>query len=109
MQLLQYAWGFDPWDALLGLELVDLDVDDADRVWSLHPGAGTVAQILGLEAARACPGVRRVALKVGVGDPIAERQGSGMDVCAVYAEGSSRDAVAASLSSAVEAIHFELR
>ncbi len=113
MQLLARAWNFDPWTALLRLELGDPVTfpDTATRtagVWILHPGAGTLTALHGIDDARNVPGIRRIALKVEVGDRIGERLGAGADVCAVYAEGESRDAVATSLSSAVERIRFEL-
>ena len=113
MTLIQRAWSFNTWQALLRLEQGEAVQFPAQPhrcagVWILHPGAGTLTALTGLDAAREFPGVRRVALKVAVGDRIGERLGSGSDVCAVYSEGASRDAVAESLSGAVECLRFEL-
>ncbi|QDU68157.1 ATP-grasp domain-containing protein [Engelhardtia mirabilis] len=113
MQLIERAWGFDPWRAMLELELgLEPRFPHAPArcagVWLLHPGAGTVRAVQGIDQARAVPDVRRVVLKVGRGDHVTERLGSGQDVCAVYAEAEERDAVARALSAATDAIHFEL-
>jgi biotin carboxylase len=114
MTLLRRAWGFDPWGALLRLELGrSTPFPAAPRrtagVWILHPGPGEVAAIHGLEEARAVPGVRRVVLKTAVGATIEERTGSGQDVGAIYAEGASRDAVATALELAHRKLRIELR
>ena len=76
-----------------------------DRPWA---GAGRVADLCGVDEARALPHVRRVALKVARGGTIPEREGSGQDVGAIYAEGPDRDRVVAALRAAHEAIEFEL-
>jgi len=112
MTLLRRGWGFDPWEALLRLSLgEDLSFPQAPRccagVWILHPGSGTVAAIHGLDEARAVPNLRRIALKVGVGQRIPERLGTGQDVGSLYAEGPDRDHVAAALTSAREHLRFE--
>ncbi len=113
MKLLGRAWGFDPWEMLLRHQLGEAPEFPASArrtagVWILHPGAGTLKAVHGLERARALPHVRRVALKVRPGDTIAERIGSGQDVGAVYAEGPTRDAVADALSTAHATLRFEL-
>ena len=113
MALLRSAWGFDPWEALLRLELGEIvGFPTAPRrvagVWILHPGNGHVRAIRGLEDVRALPHVRRVALKVRQGESIAERQGTGQDVGALYADGPDRDTVAAALTRAHRRLQIEL-
>lgn len=105
MTLLRRAWGFDPWKALLRLELgEELTLPRTPKrtagVWVLYPGAGQVKRIDGLEAARATPHVRRIALKVGPGDSIGDRVASGVDVGSIHAEGPDRDRVAEALRTA---------
>jgi len=113
MKLLARAWDFDPWEALLRLELGEpVRFPSVPRrtagAWLLHPGAGTVRAVRGLAQARALPHVRRIALKVKPGDTIPERVAAGQDVGAVYAEGPDRDSVAAALSAARALIEIEL-
>ncbi len=113
MTLLKRAWAFDPWEALLRLELGEaFEFPAAPRrtagVWVLHPGHGTLRALEGVEQARAVPGVRRIALKVALGETIAEREGTGQDIGAIYAEAQTRDEVAQALSAARERLRFEL-
>ncbi len=113
MTLLRRAWNFDPWEALLRLELGERVAfpEQARRTagaWLLHPGAGHVVALRGAEEARAVPHIRRVALKVEAGDTIPERLGSGQDVGALYAEGPDRDCVANALHAAHSRIDFEM-
>lgn len=113
MTLLQRAWGFDPWEAMLRLESGEpFDFPEAPRrvagVWILHPGRGRVASIEGLEEARKVPCVRRLTLKVAPGDVVGEREGSGQDIGSVYAEGADRDTVAEALTRAHSALGIRL-
>ncbi|QDU84661.1 argininosuccinate lyase [Planctomycetes bacterium Pla163] len=113
MKLLARAWGFDPWEALLRIELgecptLPTEPRRTSGVWIVHPGAGRLRAIHGVDTARAVPGVRRVALKAEPGDLVAPREGSGQDLGAIFADGADRDAVAASLTAAHRALRFEL-
>lgn len=113
MTLIQRAFGFSPWEALVRLELGEhLELRSTPRccsgVWILHPGVGRVRSIEGIEAARSLPGIRRIALKIDVGDVVSERIGSGQDVGAIYAEAESRGAVADALRLAHEVLRIEL-
>lgn len=111
MTLLRRAWGFDPWKALLRLELGEpVHLPETPKrtagAWVLYPGAGTVTSIAGLEEARATPHVRRIALKVEPGDTIADRVASGVDVGSIQAEGPDRDTVAEALRAAHARLQF---
>jgi hypothetical protein len=85
MNAMQHAWGFDPWAALLAMEL-DEDFDFPDRVaaWAcvdiFHPGPGRVAALHGAERVRQHPARREFRLKVRPGDSIGRREGAGQDV-----------------------------
>lgn len=114
MPLLKRAWGFDAWEALLRLELGETpDFPRRPRrtagAWLLHPGAGRLVALRGVDEARALPHVRRIALKVEAGDTIAERLGAGQDVGALYAEAPDRDGVATALHAAHALVEFDLR
>lgn len=116
MKLLERAWGFDPWEAVLRLELGEPVTFPhrprrAAGAWVLHPGTCTLRAVRGLEAAQAVPGVRRVSLKLGDEGPpwhIPERLGSGQDLGAIYAEGPDATAVANALTAAHERLIFDL-
>lgn len=85
MNAMQHAWGFDPWAALLAMEL-DEDFDFPTRVaaWAgvdiLHPGPGQVAAVHGAERVRRHPALREFRLKVRAGDHIGRREGAGQDL-----------------------------
>lgn len=113
MPMLRRAYHFDPWEALLELELgrAVAPFPPARRcvgAWMLHPGAGRVRRIEGQEAALAVPGIRRVVVRVAPGERIATRLGSGQDIGYIEAEGEDRDAVARSLIAAHAALRVEL-
>lgn len=114
MPLLQRAWSFDPWEAVLRLELgqpfaFPTRARRAAGAWVLHPGSGTLRAVEGVEAASAVEGVRRVKLKLPAGPPpwsIPPRLGSGQDLGAIFAEGPDAGAVARTLDAAHERLVF---
>ena len=113
MPLIQRAWGFDPWEALLRLELGEgfsfpARARRAAGAYVLHPGEGRVRHVRGLEDTRALPHVRRVSLRVAPGDVVRRREGSGQDVGAILVEGPDRDVVAAALTRARETLRIEV-
>ena len=113
MPLMQRAWGFDPYEALLRLALGrEVEFPRTQRgyagTWVLHPGPGIVGRISGVEEARRVPGVRRVSLRVSEGDVILPRLGSGQDVGYIDADGASRGVVARALTDARAELQFGL-
>jgi biotin carboxylase len=105
MKLIEQAYGFDPWRALLQVELGETpELRAAPRSWAgawfLHPGNGTLLPIEGYEEARAVAGVDRLELRVKEGHVIRPRLGTGVHVGCIEATGSTRDAVARSLREA---------
>ncbi|MEZ6016209.1 MAG: ATP-grasp domain-containing protein [Planctomycetota bacterium] len=113
MPLMQRAYGFDPYEALLRIALRrPVSFPSEARLcagsWVLHPGAGRLARVSGLEAAARVPGVRQVLVRVREGDTILPREGSGQDIGYIDAEGADRDAVARALHAARAALQFDL-
>jgi biotin carboxylase len=113
MQLIQRAYGFDPWEALLRIELGERPaLPRAPRstagVWMLHPGEGRVRAVSGAEEAAAVPGVTAVRCRVAAGDRVARREGSGQDIGYIEARGRGRDDVAGALLNAHETLRIEL-
>lgn len=109
MPLMQRVYGFDPYEALLRIVL-DREVEFPSRprrfagTWILHPGAGIVTTVVGLDVARSVPGVREVLVRVAPGDVVPPRLGSGQDVGHIDAEGATRDDVAHALERAHAAL-----
>lgn len=113
MPLLRRCYGFDPWEALLRVELgqaphLPARARRCAGAWMLHPGAGQVRAVEGLGAARGVPGITRVRLRVAAGERVDARLGSGQDVGYLQAEGPDRDAVARALLEAERRLSIEL-
>ncbi|MEZ5541764.1 MAG: hypothetical protein R3F42_06950 [Pseudomonadota bacterium] len=84
MNALRHAWGFDPWAALVAMELDEpFDFPAAAATWAgvdiLHPGSGQVADVRGATAIRTHPALREFRLKLRPGDTVDRREGAGQD------------------------------
>ena len=113
MALVRHAYGFDPWEAALGVELgeaPDLPVRarQSAAVWIVHPGAGTVRVAEGAEAAQTLPGVEEVALRVRPGDTVRARAGSGEEVGHVIVTGATAAEAEARVRAARAALRVEV-
>ena len=111
MALIERAYGFDPWEAVIQIELGETPAlpASADRVSAariLHPGPGVVTRAEGAEAARALGA--EVALRVAPGDVVGEREGTGQEVGHVVVTAATADAARARLAEAVAAIRLEV-
>lgn len=105
MQLLERAYGFDPWEALLRIELgkpvrLPRRARRYAGIWFVHPGAGRVERIHGTRAATRVPGVVEVNCRAQVGDDLRERLGSGETVGHIVAQGPNRRTVVDALERA---------
>lgn len=114
LQALRHAWGFDPWQTLLALELGrPVSFPSAPRrtagVWMLHPGAGEVLEVGGIARALELPGVRRVHLRIAAGDRVARREGVGQDVGYLEASGPDQASVSRALLAAHAALEIRMR
>jgi biotin carboxylase len=113
MDLIELAYGFDPWREWLrlGLGQEPSALPAASRaagVWLWHPGAGVVAGVGGVEEARAVPGVERLRVRVAAGMEIGERVGSGQEAGHVMVVGRDRDEVAERLELAHGMVGIEM-
>lgn len=113
MRLLELAYGFDPWQALLGLALgrrpeFPERARETAGVWVLHPGRGRVSLVQGLEQARSLPGVERVQLGIQPGSHVSERIGVGQEVGHIMVRGRDRTEVAERLREARRTLRIEL-
>ena len=85
MNALQHAYAFNPWEALLAIELdEDFDFPESNTaccsVELFHPGAGEVAAIHGYDWLKQHPATREFRIKIKVGDTISKRESAGQDV-----------------------------
>ncbi|GIW71107.1 MAG: argininosuccinate lyase [Planctomycetota bacterium] len=113
MDLIGRAYGFDPWEALLRVELGEQPALPRTAglyagAWLLHPGGGTVRAVAGLEQARAVAGVEEVRCSLAIGQPLAPRTSTAQWVGRILACGRERDAVAAALERAASALRIEM-
>ncbi len=111
--LIEAAYGFDPWQAWLELEVgADPRLATTSRrcagVWVLHPGPGRVVAVRGLAAARAAPGVERVVLRLRPGQRVGERLGAGQEKGHILVTGADREQVAERLTEARRRLVIEV-
>lgn len=113
MELLQMAYGFDPWQAVLELEQgnpVRLP-HRAERfagMWLLHPGPGVVKRVSGIRTTQALDGVKEVNCRVAPGDRLKRREGSGESAAHILAEAATRAEVVSTLEKARRTLLIEL-
>ncbi len=115
MRLMELAYGFDPWEALLRIVVLGEAVrfpEAATRFAGariLHPGPGEVERVEGLAALRARAGVVEAAVRVRRGSRLGPRLGTGQEAGHVIAAGAGWQEVTAILDDAPEALRFRLR
>lgn len=85
MNAMQHAYGFDPWEAFIAMELGEpFDFPQATPAYScvevLHPGVGHVRAIRGEQQTKDHAAMREFKLKVKAGDNINKREGAGQDI-----------------------------
>src|SRR3990167_7359759 len=85
MEAIEQAYGFNPWQALIAINLQQMPIVNAIAkkhvaVWVFHPGAGKITEITGLEELKQLKSFQSIYLKKKVGDYINARTGTGEDV-----------------------------
>jgi biotin carboxylase len=113
MRLIEAAYGFDPWEALLRIELGERPSLRAEpsRVagaWLFHPGPGVVDEVLGLEGVEAMPAVRRLRCAARPGDALSPRLGSGQAVGSVLCVAETHAALVGALRRARDTVRFRV-
>ncbi len=84
MNAMHHAYGFNPWEAFVAMELdTAFEFPDHPRAYAavevFHPGAGTVSAVRGEAQVREHPSTREFRLKVRPGAAITRREGVGQD------------------------------
>lgn len=85
MNAMLYAYGFNPWEAFVAIELgEDFEFPEVTSAYScvevLHPGVGRISAIRGEQYIKNHVGIREFKLKVKAGDIIKKREGAGQDI-----------------------------
>jgi len=85
MNAMQHAYAFNPWAAMVAIEL-DEHFDFPDSITAycgveiFHPGSGQVAAIRGEELVRQHAATREFRLKIRPGDSVSLRESAGQDI-----------------------------
>ncbi len=113
MALIRLAYGFDPWQAWLRLELgerprVPTEARRFAGVRLLYPGAGRVKRVEGVEAARAVPGVIEASVRVKPGAILPPRIGIGQEAGRLIATAGDRASVVEALEAARGLLRIEV-
>lgn len=113
MELLQLAYGFDAWRALVEIELGrDVRLPQAARAHAgaviLHPGAGRVTALHGLIAARAHAAVVKLHMRIAAGAEVSPRLGVGSNVGYALLRTGSRPELLGAIDTIERTIEIEL-
>jgi hypothetical protein len=113
MDLIRRAYGFDPWESLVRIAAGEAPrfPDQASHVagvWLLHPGAGRVRSVDGIQTARNIRDIVDIMCHIQPGQLTTERVGSGENGGRIIAEGLDQDACVAALRQAAETVRFTL-
>jgi len=113
MELLELAYGFNPWRAFVAMELdrpfeFRTEVRAHTAAVVLHPGAGTVTAVHGLDEVAAHRAVVKAGVRVRPGDTVPERKGIGTDVGHVILRAPTRDALLDALAMVDARLRIEL-
>lgn len=113
MDLIELAYGFDPWEALLRIELggrprLPKRASRFAAVCFLHPGAGRIRAIHGLEEARSGSGIVLASSRVVPGGTLSPRIGVSERAAEVLATSDTAETCLHHLGNARRAIRFEV-
>ncbi|MBA6390167.1 ATP-grasp domain-containing protein [Colwellia sp. BRX10-3] len=96
MELIEYAYGFNPWKIYVELETgatpkpLPVKAKKCACVFMIHPGAGTVDEISGLEKLKELKEVEQFKFKIEPGSEVAERDSTSSEVGHVLMSADSR-------------------
>ncbi len=113
MSLIELAYGFDPWQALVAIETGRVpEIRDiagqAAAMRFFHPGVGVVRSIRGLDELKNLDTAHAVVCKLAPGDRIGPRTGTGQH-CGYALLAGEADQVRRDLESVRQSLRIELR
>ncbi|MCH2533794.1 MAG: ATP-grasp domain-containing protein [Bdellovibrionales bacterium] len=98
MNLIQLSYNFSPWKAYFKLFTENnISIPQQARTYSsaiiLHPGAGEVDNIQGVEEVKKLSSFHSIKLKKSSGDKVSHRQGSGQDIGYIFLTNKNKEAL----------------
>lgn len=96
MELIEYAYGFNPWKTYVELETgstpkpLPVKANKSACVFMIHPGAGIVDEISGVEMLKELKEVEQFKCKVDAGSEVTERDSTSSEVGHVLMAADSR-------------------
>lgn len=113
MNLIELSYGFNPWQAWFDLEAgkpfhFPQKAKHLTAVSVLHPGAGRITDIHGIEKLRLLPEVVDVRLKKQVGQMVGSREGSGIDIGRILFRAESYDQLIGAIEFAKKTLTIKM-
>lgn len=98
MLLIELEFGFKPWEMLIQLELGEkVNVPQKRKFYAgvhlIHPPAGTIKTLEGVNELSSLPGVEDVQVKLKVGEKLKKRETAGENKGRVLVKGKNRDEI----------------
>lgn len=97
MELIQYAYGFNPWKTYVELETgatptpLPVKANKFACVLMIHPGPGTIDEIFGIEQCKALKEIDQFKLNIAAGDEVYPHDSTSSEVGHVFMSGDSQE------------------
>lgn len=114
MKLIKHSYNIDPWELYYKLFLNE-KLKPVNKPFNyssaiiLHPGSGTIKEILGEEHIRSLDSFYSFKIKKNIGDIINEREGSGQDIGYIILINKDQKALYADIESVQKNFHIILK
>lgn len=113
MNLIKLSYNFSPWEVYFKLFIDDnISIPQKAKTYScaiiLHPGAGQVDNIQGVDYAKKLSSFHSMKLKKSSGDKVSYREGSGQDIGHVILTNKNKEALISDIKSLEENLKIYL-
>jgi len=114
MELLKLAYRFDPWDALIQMELGNsYPFPTQAQKWAasyvIHPGAGLLEEIKGWDEIQKLSSVKHARMKAKPGNSIQNRHGLGEEIGHILFCNPDREVLIKDVDRTLELLQFKMR
>jgi biotin carboxylase len=115
MELIEYAYGFNPWQTYVELETggtprpLPTKANRYACVYMLHPGAGIVDEVLGVEKCIDLKGIKQFKLNIEAGSVVSDHQSTSSEVGHILMCAKSRQALLEKLSLVEENLVIKMK
>ena len=105
MELIEYAYGFNPWQTYVELETATTPAPLPTKankyacVLMFHPGAGIVDEVSGLEKIKALKEIEQFTFKIAAGSKVTEHDSTSSEIGHVLMSASSRQTLLENLKT----------